>query len=125
MAEEIIGTIFPMEEADKNFGPVSFSAEISSSQLASLCTQAGKYIMFNIKDGNLSILREGRVLLYPDGFKVDADEKYAVYRKSKVEELLNTGKADTAIIEQRKDVISLTNGLHTLELSDWCPPICS
>lgn len=124
MADEIIGKIFSKEEAEKNFGPVSSSAEIISSQLASLCSQADKYVMFNIKDGTLSILKEGKALLYPEGFNIDAEEKYAVYSKSIVEELLNSGKADITFIEQRKDVMSLTNGQQTLEMGMWCPPYC-
>lgn len=125
MADEIIGKIFSKEEADKNYGPVISSVEISSSQLASLCRQASKYVMFNLKDGKLSILREGKTPLHPEGFNADADEKYAVYSKSVVEELLNAGKADTTVVEQRKDVISVTNGQQTLEMAGWCPPFCS
>jgi hypothetical protein len=121
---QTIGKIFSKEEADKNFGPVLSSVSIASSELKTLISQSDKYIMFSVKDGKLSILRDDRILLYPEGFKVNADEKYAVYSKSKVEELLNSGKADTTIIEQRKDVISITNGQHTLEMASWCPPFC-
>ena len=121
---QTIGKIFSKEEADKNYGPVLSSVSITSSELKTLISQSDKYIMFNIKDGKLSILGEGKTLLYPEGFKVNADERYAVYSKSKVEELLKSGKADVTIIEQRKGVISVTNGLQTLEAASWCPPFC-
>jgi hypothetical protein len=124
MADEIIGKIFSKEEADKNFGPVLSPASISSSELKALISQSNKLVMFNINGGKLSILKEGRAVLYPAGFSPKSDEKYAVYSKSVVEELLNTGKAETTVIEQRKDVISITNGLQTLEMGNWCPPYC-
>jgi len=121
---DIIGKIYSASEANKNYGSVLSSVELSSSQILSLCGQTSKYIMFNIKDGKLSILGDNRTPLYPIGFAVDASEVYVVYSKSIVEELLKSGKADTIIIEQRKDVISLTNGQQTLEMGGWCPPIC-
>ena len=124
MADEIIGTIFSKDEANKNFGPVLSSVKIATSDLKALISQSNKLVMFNVSNGKLSILKEGRVLLHPAGFSVDANEKYAAYSKSKVEELLNTGKADTTFVEQRKDVISITNGQQTLEMSGWCPPYC-
>ena len=125
MADEIIGKIFSKEEADKNYGPVLSSVKIASSELKTLISKSNKYVMFNTKDGKLSILCEGRVLLYPAGFSVKADEKYATYSKSKVEELLNSGKADTTVVEQRKEVMSVTNGQYTMEIMNWCPPFCS
>lgn len=121
---QTIGKIFSKEEADKNYGPVLSSVSIASSELKALISQSDKYAMFNIRDGKLSILKEDRSLLYPAGFEVKSDEKYIVYSKSKVEELLNTGKAETTTIEQRKDVMSVTNGQRTLEIGTWCPPLC-
>jgi hypothetical protein len=124
MADEIVGTIFSKDEADKNFGPVLSSVKIASSELEALISQSNKLVMFNVAGGKLSILKEGRILLYPPGFSVKSDEKYAACSKSVVEELLSLGKADTTFVEQRKDVISITNGLHTLEQIPWCPPWC-
>jgi hypothetical protein len=125
MADEIIGKIFSKEEADKNFGPVLSSVSMSSSELKSLNNKSNKLVMFSVNGGKLSVLKEGRAVLYPTGFSPKPDEKYAAYSKSKVEELLNLGKADTTVIEQRKDVISVTNGQYTLEVANWCPPWCS
>lgn len=125
MADEIIGKIFSKDEADQNFGPVLSSVKIPSSELKALINRSNKLVMFNVAGGKLSILREGRTLLHPPGFSVKADEKYAAYSKSIVEELLTLGKADTTFVEQRKDVISISNGMHTLEMTTWCPPFCS
>lgn len=124
MADEIIGKIFSKDEADQNFGPVLSSVKIPSSELKALISSSNKLVMFNVADGKLSILKEGRALLHPPGFSVKAEEKYAVFSKSIVDELINTGKADTIFIEQRQNVISVSSGLRTLEVSDWCPPFC-
>ncbi len=122
---DIIGKIYTASEANKNYGSVLSSVGLSSSQVLSLCGQTSKYIMFNMKDGKLTILGDNRTPIYPIGFAVDASEVYVVYSKSIVEELLKSGKTETTIIEQRKDVISLTNGQKTLEMGSWCPPFCS
>jgi hypothetical protein len=124
MANEIIGSIFSKDEADRNFRAVLYFAEINSSELLSLCSNAEKYVMFNMKDEKLSILKEKRILLYPDSFNIDPDEIYSVYSKSKIEELLNLGKASKTFVEQRNNVISVSNGGYTLEIGSWCPPIC-
>jgi len=124
VADEIIGKIFSKDEADKNFGSVLSSVKIASSELKALISQSNKLVMFNVAGGKLSILKEGRAVLHPAGFSVKADEKYGAYSKSKVVELLDSGKADTTFVEQRKDVISVTNGQYTLEVMNWCPPWC-
>ncbi len=124
MADEIIGKIFSKDEADKNFGPVLSSVKIPSSELKTLINGSNKLVMFSVNEGKLSILKEGRAVLYPAGFSPKSDEKYAAYSKSVVEELLSSGKADITVVEQRQEVISVSNGQQTLETSDWCPPIC-
>ena len=125
MADEIFGKIFSKEEADKNFGPVLSYVNISASELRALISQSNKLVMFNVAGGKLSILKEGRAVLYPAGFSPKSGEKYATYSKSKVDELLSAGKSDTIAVEQRKEVISVTNGQYTLEISTWCPPVCT
>ncbi len=124
MAEESIGTIFSKKEADIRFGKILFSESIRSTKLSELCIQSNKYLMFNLKDQKLSILKESRVLLYPDGFSVLPNEKYAVYSKNIIEQLINTCKEVVTTIEQRENVITITNGVQTLEVGSWCPPFC-
>jgi hypothetical protein len=125
MAEEITGRIFSKDEAASAFGNVALSIHLSSSLLLSLCSKTNKYLMFNIKSGGLSVLGDSRILLYPESFNVDASEIYAVYSKTIIEELLESGGEDVTFIEQRKEVLSLTNGAFTLEMGSWCPPLCS
>ena len=124
MADDI-GVIYSNEEADQSFGAVLSSVEISSSQLTSLFSQSGNYLMFKIISDKLYILGDNRSVLYPQNESVDSNEEFAVYSKSKVIELLETGGENTTIIEQRYQVYSLTNGVYTLENSSWCPPMCN
>ena len=120
-----IGKIFTKDEANRLYGAVQQSREINSPELASLVTRSQKYLMFKIFNNQLVILGDKRVVLYPDGYKVDDKEVFAVYSIDKIKELLETGKAATTTVEQRNDVISINNGMSTLEMSNWCPPICS
>ncbi len=124
MAEDI-GVIYSSEEADKNFGEVFSSVEISSSQLSSLFSQSNDYLMFKIISDKLYILGDSRSVLYPQGESVNSNEVFAIYSKSKVIELLETGGDSTTMIEQRSQVYSLTNGTYTLEDNSWCPPFCN
>lgn len=125
MAEKTIGTIYPAAEAESRFGSVHYSIEIGTEELKSFLNRTNNLLMFNIKDEKLYILGDGRESVYPAGFAPEQSEVYTVYSKSKIEELINEGKADRTIIEQRKDVLSVTNGIYTLENSSWCPPFCS
>jgi len=119
-----IGTIFTNEEADESYGYVLSSVEISSSQLTSLFNQTSNYLMFKIIKDKLYILGDGRAVLYPQGGGVDSEEEFAVYSKSKVNELIETGGETVTVVEKRSQVYSLKNGLFTLEVANWCPPYC-
>jgi hypothetical protein len=124
MADNEIGTIFSAAEADNQFGQVQSSVEMSSSGISSLLNQTTKYLMFSIKEEKLYILGDARSPIFPDDFTPGDGEVFAVYSKSKIEELLNTGRADAALFEKRNDVFSITNGNLTLENGTWCPPFC-
>ena len=47
-----------------------------------------------------------------------------MFSKSKVEELLKLGKNIATFVEYRGNVLTITNGAYTLELSTDCPPNC-
>ena len=120
-----VGKIYTKDEADKLYGSVQQSKGISSSELTSLLSRSKNYLMFKIINGQLVILGDYRVVLYPDGYKVDDEEVFVVYSTGKIKELLDAGKATTTTIEQRKDVISINNGGQTMEIGNWCPPFCN
>ena len=46
------------------------------------------------------------------------------FSKSIVKELLSLGKEEISYVEKRAEVLSITNGEFTLEMSDPCPPNC-
>jgi hypothetical protein len=120
-----VGKIYTKDEANTLYGAVQQSKGISSAELTSLLGSSKNYLMFKIINGQLVILGDKRVVLYPKDYKVDNKEVFAVYSIGKVKELLDTGKAATTSVEQRKDVISINNGGQTMEISQKCPPFCN
>ena len=119
------GEIISRETADQEFGQASFSLTISSDQLHSLAGQTLYLLMFNIIDDRLIILGDDRKLLYPVGIQVPEETVFTVYSKSKVLELIETGRESDNSVEVRRDKITVTNGDHTLEFGSLCPPWCS
>lgn len=118
------GKIISKEEANKLFGAVLVSKEIPTSTLKSLVSQSIKVIMFNIINNDIYISNNNRKVLLPSGFSVNSSEVFHVYSTSIVQELLNSGNSKVAYIEQRKEVLTITNGNYTLEYSIICPPYC-
>jgi len=118
------GKILNKEEANKLFGAVLVSKEIPSSTLKSLVNQSSKVIMFNFIQNDVYILGDNRKVLLPVGFSVSSSEVFHVYSTSIIQELLNNGNTPVTYIEQRKEVLTITNGDFTLEYSWICPPYC-
>ncbi len=121
---QTVGKIFSQEEANNLFGNVIESIPINLCDLISVLNQTQNYIMFQINNGELIILGDGRKILYPIGKNVDPKEVFALYSKSKVIELLCLGSGNTVAVEKRQSHLTVTFGLNTLEFSEWCPPIC-
>jgi hypothetical protein len=120
-----IGVIFSKSVADQKYGEVLNSVEVNTSTLETLLEKSVNYIMFNIKGNNLYILGDGRKSIYPsDLMNVSPDEVFKMASISKVKELLNSGKSSQTFVEQRKNVLSITNGNYTLEEVTACPPMC-
>jgi hypothetical protein len=125
MDENTIGIIYLTAEVDQEFGIVQSSIEISSEELKSFLNQTNKYLMFKIINGILYILGDNRSVLFPSEGYINPEEVFAVYSKSKVYELIDTGGEKINAVENRNGIFSVTNGLYTLEASHWCPPLCS
>ncbi|MCX6168678.1 MAG: hypothetical protein NTX65_05040 [Ignavibacteriales bacterium] len=119
-----IGKIFTKEEANNLFGNVIDSVSIKQGEITSVLNQIQSYIMFQVSNGELVILGEGRKLLYPIVKNVGPDEVFALFSKSKVVELLSSGTGETISIEKRQNHLTVTFGLLTLEEAVWCPPFC-
>ena len=118
------GKILNKEEANKLFGAVLVSKEISTSTLKLLVNQSSKVIMFNIINNDSYILGDNRKVLLPAGISVSSSEVFHVYSTSIIQELLNNGNTPVTYIEQRKEVLTITNGDLTLEYALICPPFC-
>lgn len=118
------GKILSKEEANKLFGAVLASKEIPTSTLKSLVNQSSKVIMFNFIKNDVYILGDNRKVLLPAGFSVSSSEVFHVYSTSIVQELLDNGNTSMTYIEQRKEVLTITNGNYTLEYAIICPPLC-
>jgi hypothetical protein len=125
MAENAIGIIYLTAEVEQEFGIVQSLIEISSEELKSFLNQTNKYLMFKIINGILYILGDNRSVLFPSEGYINPEEVFAVYSKSKVYELIDTGGEKINAVENRNGIFSVTNGLYTLEASGWCPPLCS
>lgn len=118
------GKIISKQEADELFGEVLISKEIPTSTLLSLMNSSMEIIMFKIIGNDVYILGENRKVLSPAGKTVNETDIFSVYSTSIVRELFVKGNMPTTLIEQRKGVLTITNGNSTLEYSLLCPPIC-
>ena len=118
------GKIVSKEEADKLFGPVIESKEISVKDLLELIKATEKAVMFKILDGELCILGDGRKTLLPAGKVIATDIVFGHCSKEVLLELISPNVNGIAFIEQRKDKLSITCNEQTLEWVADCPPIC-
>ncbi len=120
------GKIVSKEEADKLFGQVIESKEISVKDLLAFVNQNEKSVMFNIIEGELHILGDGRKVLHPKGSVVKPDVVFHHYGKEVVLELLNSvDNAEGSVsVERRNDKLTVTCGASTLEWGVDCPPYC-
>jgi hypothetical protein len=124
-SQTLIGKIYSATEADQIYGSVNTSVQISSNTLNSLINNTTNYIMFRIYNGNLVILDDQRKVLYPAGTVISPQEEVRMFSASLVKKLLIDGNNSFTTIEIRKNnVLTLTNGIYTLEYSWPCPPHC-
>ncbi len=118
------GKIISKSEADQLFGTVVESTSMSASELKTIIANTTNYVMFRLDNGEITILGDGRAVLYPAGKSVSSSVVFHVYSKSKLNELLGDNPSGTLAYENRASVFSITFGLNTLEYSLLCPPIC-
>ncbi|MFO7447789.1 MAG: hypothetical protein R6W90_15595 [Ignavibacteriaceae bacterium] len=122
--KQVLGQLFSKEEGDKLFGPVLQSVEIETSLLSGLMEKSSSILMFNIINNEAVILGVNRKPLYPENVKVDEETVFHVYSVSVIRELLESGGSPKTFIEIRPDVMTITNGIITMEMSAYCPPMC-
>jgi hypothetical protein len=124
-SQQVIGKIYSKQEADNLYGPVLSSVPINSTTLSGLLSKSTNYIMFKIANGSAYIVDNNRLPLYSGSFAVSAADVFRVFSISLVYKLLQNGNSPVTYIESRKnDIISITNGVYTLEMGNSCPPWC-
>ncbi|MFC2103567.1 hypothetical protein ACFLSS_03975, partial [Bacteroidota bacterium] len=62
---------------------------------------------------------------YPAGQSVGDAEVFTMFSKSVIKKLISDGGESTIYIEQRSEVLTVTNGSYTMESGVVCPPICT
>ena len=127
-----MGKIFTPEEANKLFGNVIYSVDINSNTLSELLKKTDKIIMFGLIDRQLIILDNNRNIIFPEKAEIKETDVFTVYSTDVVMELLSgkavnkqtDGEAETVSIEQRREVLSVSTDIQTLETGGKCPPLC-
>ncbi|MDP4175976.1 MAG: hypothetical protein Q8933_18505 [Bacteroidota bacterium] len=128
-AQTVIGKVYTKAEADKLYGPVLKSIKLPASQFKNILSRSGKFMKFRFEGSDLYILNTDRKELFRSGSTAtvrtfSATDPVRVYSSSVVDELLSKGQSSTITIEQRADVMSVTDGEYTLENGTGCPPDC-
>ena len=128
------GKIYTSEEADKLFGKVIYSTELSTEIIENLLDKTEQTIMFGIINQNLIILDNKRSLLYPEKAEFKDTDVFTVFKVSLVKELISENgmkktkaepeNGETVSVEQRREVLSVTYDTKTLETGAKCPPMC-
>ncbi|MCE1187896.1 MAG: hypothetical protein LWX56_02045 [Ignavibacteria bacterium] len=121
---ETLGTLFTAEKANELYGKVLTSVSMKTDELTALLDKAGSVIMFNIEKGKVQVLGSNRVVLVPAGADIPASTVFTVYSSGQVKLLLTQGGAAETFIEQRQNVLTITNGATTMEIGAPCPPYC-
>ncbi len=121
---QTIGKIFTAEEADELFGEVLTSVNIEKNVLYDLIDKTESVLMFGIFDGKLVITGDNRKLLCPENYQLNDEDVLHVWTTDIIIDLLDKGEQDVATVEKRREVMTITYGQQTLEMSGWCPPIC-
>jgi len=123
--QNIVGKIFTNAEANSLFGPVITTVPISSIQLTNLTFQTTNYLMFRILNGNLTILGDKRMVLYPANAVISPQDVFRYLSISLIQKIIKDGGSTMTIIEERNNgIITLTNGIYTLDNGVVCPPFC-
>ena len=93
------GQIFSKSEANQDFGAVTSTITITTSQLQNVLNKTANVLMFRIKDSNLLVLGDDRNVLYGSTESIPPADVYKVYSKSKINELIKSGGTNTVFIE--------------------------
>ena len=124
-SQNIVGKIYTNADANSLYGPVKTSVAITSIQLNNFTFQTTNYLMFRILNGNLIILGDQRKVLYPLNAEIDAQDVFRFLSISLIQKIIKDGNSPITNIEIRNNgILTITNGVYTLENTSECPPFC-
>ena len=121
---QTIGKIYTKAAADSIYGKVTYSVKISTADLKSYTLKTSNYIMFNIVQGKAVILNNNRSALTPNAAVISSNEVFKVCSVSVLLKLLQLGNSPETYLEERPNVLTITDGNFTVEQMANCPPIC-
>jgi hypothetical protein len=123
--QNIVGKIYTNAEANSLFGPIINLVPISSIQLTNLTLKTTNYLMFRVLNGNLTILGDKRIVLYPVNSTISPKDVFRLLSISLIQKLIKDGNSPMTNIEERNNgILTITNGVYTLDYSVICPPFC-
>ncbi|OGU35551.1 MAG: hypothetical protein A2068_02155 [Ignavibacteria bacterium GWB2_35_6b] len=117
------GKVLEKEEAEKEFGLVTFSLEVKSSEVRNLISESPGNIMFKFVDNNLIVLNKNRQTIYGT-FTAKSSDVFRNISTTVLSDLLVRGGQETTQFQMRGEIFSIENGLTVLEMTQPCPPFC-
>ena len=128
-ATGVIGKLYTKSAADQTYGMVNTSVTVNTLTIQQAMEKSSDYLMFNIINGNLIILSGKREVLYSADFttkSVSSSIVFHVFSVSKIKELIEKGGNNpfTNVELRDNNVLTITNGVVTIEMSQVCPPFC-
>ena len=121
---QVHGRIISKTEADEQFDSVLISVTMSVESLQELISGTRDNIMFKIDNDSVIVLDNNRNVLFPEGKVISSEDIFTLYSVSVLNNLFLQGNAATVYIEQRTNVLTITNGNYTMEFGTLCPPYC-
>ena len=123
------GKVFSVEEANQLFGEVKAKKTINTIYLKRLLKKANHYVRFKLKKGMLSVLDDNINMeawnkRFPSNVTLTDDSPEHIYSVETITELIELGGSELTTIEEREEVLTVTNGAYTMEFAIACPPIC-
>ncbi|MCL5031001.1 MAG: hypothetical protein M1480_18495 [Bacteroidetes bacterium] len=121
---QTVGKVYTKQAADSIYGPVLNFTIINTQDLQSLFSKTNSYLMFKIIQDTLAILDDKRNLIYGSSFSFSDNDVFNYCSVSKIQELIFNDNNPVTYVENRQNVLTITNGGFTLEETQPCPPYC-
>ena len=118
------GEIFTVNQANELFGPVISSVEVNCDELKNMMSLTKDVLLFLIKENKVEFANKERASLSDSSYIYDSKIVLKIVSLNVLRDLLVKGGCGTCFFEIRNNVVSITNGVYTLEKTGDCPPFC-